>query len=169
MKTIHWIIAVGSLFLVTACYKNCDCKPEELRIFLDEMNLRYGNQLSEDSIVCRNRDGLWMVKHHQFLDWQIMYDEQRVDRYSAMIVYKMPIRYAKLVVPFIRHARESGLEIEYIEKETFEDSLFSFNLTKPGGGGQVKQAYKFTSSGWFKKVDISSFGTMGEYVDLTRR
>jgi hypothetical protein len=165
----QFIFLFTGILLFSSCQENCACNEEEMETFLFEMNFRYGKDLTKDSIVCRKRDGLWMVKRHDYLDWQIMYDEQQIDRHSAMVVYKMPIRYAKLIIPFIRHVREYGWEVEYVEKEAHEDSLFSFKLYEPNGNMQVKQCYKFKGKGWTKKFDISAWSVLGEDVDLSRK
>lgn len=161
-----------SIFLIavslTSCQKNCDCSKKQMEVFQAQMLQHYVTDIPEDSLICRYKDGLWLVKRSSFLDWQLGFDEEQLEEEREFEIYKLPLRDASLVIPFIRHIRSKGFEIEYLEKEGREDSLITFQLFQEEEGIRIKQTYKFKGKHWKYDGELATpFTVANDRIDFS--
>jgi hypothetical protein len=151
-----------------SCQQNCNCTKEQLDVFQSEMLQHYAMDVPKDSLICRYRDGLWLIKRSSFLDWQLGFDEEQLETEREFEIFKMPMRDASLVIPFIRHIRSKGFDIEYLEKEGREDSLITFQLFQDQTGIRIKQTYKFKGKHWKYEGELATpFTISNDRIDFS--
>lgn len=169
MKHLSFFISIIALGTLTfSCQKNCDCTKEQMDIFQAQMLQQYVTDIPTDSIICRHKDGLWLVKRSSFLDWQMGFDEEQLEVGREFQIYKLPLRDAPLVIPFIRHIRAKGFDIEYLEKEGREDSLITFQLFQDQTGIRIKQTYKFNGKHWKYDGELATpFTVSNDRIDFS--